>query len=96
MVELERRERGVRQRPERQSGRDLAGQIEAGVFDEPEVGRVEYGIYVDNRERYRRPGNYVVARVEYPAYPENEAEPCYPPGLKFEWEITEDGQPAER
>jgi hypothetical protein len=76
-------------------GADLAAQIEAGVFDEPEVGRVEYGIYIDNRERYRRPGNYNVPRVEYPAYPENEDEPCYPPGLKFEWEITEDSQPAE-
>jgi type II secretory pathway pseudopilin PulG len=74
---------------------DLAAQIEAGVFDEPEVGRVEYGIYIDNRERYRKPGSYNVARVERPAYPENEDEPSYPPGLKFEWEITEDGQPAE-
>lgn len=74
---------------------DLAGQIEAGVFDEPEIGRVEYGIYIDNRERYRRPGNYNVPRIEYPAYPENEDEPSYPPGLKFEWEITDDGQPAE-
>ncbi|MBK9383418.1 MAG: hypothetical protein IPN34_01135 [Planctomycetes bacterium] len=76
-------------------GADLAAQIEAGVFDEPEVGRVEYGVYIDNRERYRRPGNYNVPRIEYPAYPENQDDPSYPPGLKFEWEITEDSQPAE-
>lgn len=74
---------------------DMAGQIEAGVFGEPEVGRVEYIIYIDNRERYRRPGNYNVPRIEHSAYPENEDEPSYPPGLKCEWEITEDGQAAE-
>ena len=74
---------------------DLAAQVEGGVFGEPRVRDYQMGIFVDNRRRFRARERDKHNRTEYPAYPENEDEPCYPPGLKFEYEITEDGQPAE-
>lgn len=77
---------------------DLAARVEAEVppFGGMVIGDTRAGYFYDNREGFTpRVDDKATDRDLYEAYPEDESEPSYPPGLKFELEITAEGQPAE-